>query len=155
MTSARNLRRLSASTDRGLGLLEIILPQSSRLDPIPTLPAGQRDKGGFWFPSRYTQPSDIFTPAQRKLQAKQRLVQRVRHGRRAAPQPIDSAQAEGSLPLPAPSREVTEQAVPPQLSRSGQRAAPADLAARMPFRRPEGARAVASRPVVDSHKGSD
>jgi hypothetical protein len=154
MASARNLRRLSTSTEHGLGLLEIILPQSSRLDPIPTLPGGQRDTGGFWFPSGYTQPSDIFTPAQRKLQAKQRLVQRVRHGKRAAA-PIDSGQAESSLPLPAPSREVTEPAVPPQRGRSGQPATPAELAARPPFRHPEVARAVAARPVVDSHKGSD
>jgi len=154
MASARNLRRLSTSTDRGLGLLEIILPQSSRLDPIPTLPAGQRDTGGFWFPSGYTQPSDIFTPAQRRLQAKQRLVQRDRHGKRATP-PIDSGLAESSLPLPAPSREVAEPDVPLQRSQSGQRAMSADLAARPPLRQPEGARAVASRPVVDSHKGSD
>jgi len=155
MASARYLRRLSASTDRGLGLLEIILPQSARIDPIPTLPAGQRDTVGFWFPSRYTQPGDIFTPAQRRLQAKQRLVQRVRHGRRAAQPPIDSGLAEGSLPLPSPSLEVTEPAVPLQRSRSGRRAMSADLAARPPLRQPQGARAVASRPVVDSHKGSD
>jgi len=88
MAPARKRRRLPTLIDRGLGLLEVILPRGAQGDPVTALPAGQRDPGGFWFPAGYAQPGDIFTPAQRRLQAKQRQVQRVRHRKRDATPPI-------------------------------------------------------------------
>src|SRR5438445_648925 len=78
MAPAKKRRRLPTLIDRGLGLLEVILPSGPGDDLFSTLPEGQRDTGGFWFPNGYTRPGDIFTPAQRKLQAKQRQVQRHR-----------------------------------------------------------------------------
>ncbi|OLE66073.1 MAG: hypothetical protein AUG03_01585 [Acidobacteria bacterium 13_1_20CM_2_68_14] len=90
MAPAGKRRRLPTLIDRGLGLLEVILPRGGQDEIVSTLPPGQRDTGGFWFPSGYTQPGDIFTPTQRKLQAKQRQVQRYRHKRRCAPPPIVS-----------------------------------------------------------------
>ena len=62
MAPARKRRRLPTLIDRGIGLLEVILPHGSADDPISTLPEGQRDTAGFWFPSGYTRPGDIFTP---------------------------------------------------------------------------------------------
>ena len=90
MAPARKRRKLPTLIDRGLGLLEVILPRGSQDDPVSTLPPGQRDTGGFWFPTGYTEPGDIFTPAQRRLQAKQRLVQRHRHESIPAAPPIVS-----------------------------------------------------------------
>lgn len=78
MAPMEKRRRLPTVIDRGLGLLEVILPSAGDDDPLTPLPPGQRDPGGFWFPAGYIQPADIFTPAQRKLQAKQRQVQRRR-----------------------------------------------------------------------------
>ena len=90
--------------DRGLGLLEVILPRGGQDESVTTLPPGQRDTGGFWFPAGYTQPGDIFTPAQRKLQAKQRQVQRYRHKGRCAPPPIVSGSQGTAAADTAPSR---------------------------------------------------
>lgn len=83
MAPARRRRRLPTVIDRGLGLLEVVLPVGSMDSLISTLPDGQRDPGGFWFPLGYDQPGDIFTPQQRRLQAKQRQVQARRLGSRA------------------------------------------------------------------------
>src|SRR5882672_6025556 len=83
MAPARRRRRLPTVIDRGLGLLEVVLPVGSMDSLISTLPDGQRDPGGFWFPLGYDQPGDIFTPQQRRLQAKQRQVQSRRLGSRA------------------------------------------------------------------------
>lgn len=99
MAPARNRRRLPTPIDRGIGLLEVILPRGTPSETVTALPAGQRDSGGFWFPAGYSHPGDIFTPAQRRLQAKQRQVQLVRHGKRAkppanAPEPERLAQTE-------------------------------------------------------------
>ena len=195
MAPARKRRRLPTLIDRGLGLLEVILPLGGVDEPVSTLPHGQRDPGGFWFPAGYTQPGDIFTVAQRRLQAKQRQVQRYRHKSRGAPPPIVSGSEETAaagrppsrphslpgarpgapaektvaissgpvaagladrpLPLPALSREAPETDVPVDRIRSGHRAPPAALGVRPSLPDPERARAVAARPVVDSHKGSD
>lgn len=101
MAPARKRRRLPTLIDRGFGLLEVILPHGSGDDPISTLPEGQRDTGGFWFPSGYTRPGDIFTPAQRKLQAKQRQVQRQRSRSNNDLQPMVSGSegTAGTAPL--------------------------------------------------------
>lgn len=95
MAPARRRRRLPTLIDRGLGLLEVVLPLGPADSTISTLPEGQRDPGGFWFPAGYDQPGDIFTPQQRKLQAKQRQVQgrRLRARRR---QPVIVSGSEGT-----------------------------------------------------------
>ena len=95
MAPARRQRRLPTLIDRGLGLLEVVLPIGHAETMISTLPEGQRDPGGFWFPAGYDQPGDIFTPQQRKLQAKQRQVQgrRLRARRR---QPVIVSGSEGT-----------------------------------------------------------
>src|SRR2546422_9903748 len=90
MTPARRRRRLPTLIDRGLGLLEVILPGGSGDDRLSTLPEGQRDSGGFWFPPGYGRPGDIFTPEQRKLQAKQRQAQPQRRRAREDAPPIVS-----------------------------------------------------------------
>jgi hypothetical protein len=83
MAPASRRRKLPTLIDRGLGLLEVVLPVGSVDSLISTLPDGQRDPGGFWFPLGYDQPGDIFTAQQRRLQAKQRQVQARRLGSRA------------------------------------------------------------------------
>lgn len=83
MSPAKRRRRLPTLIDRGLGLLEVVLPVGPADSLISTLPDGQRDPGGFWFPVGYDQPGDIFTPQQRRLQAKQRQVQARRLRSRA------------------------------------------------------------------------
>lgn len=105
MASAMKRRRLPTLIDRGLGLLDVILPRGVQCDPLTALPAGQRDSGGFWFPAGYSHPGEIFTAAQRRLQAKQRQVQRVRNGRRGKAPAIapESERAAASEPPPADS----------------------------------------------------
>jgi hypothetical protein len=95
-------RRLPTLIDRGLGLLEVILPSGDHDDPVTSLPPGQRDPGGFWFPAAYIRPADIFTPAQRKLQAKQRQVQRRRL--KSSPSPVVPGSAGTSAAGTTPSR---------------------------------------------------
>jgi hypothetical protein len=41
------------------------------------MPEGRRDRDGFWFPSAYETPGELFTPQQRKAQARQRAVRRT------------------------------------------------------------------------------
>ena len=171
MARARKRRKLPTLIDRGMGLLEVILPHGSHDGTVSTLPPGQRDTGGFWFPEGYTDPGDIFTPAQRKLQAKQRQVQRHRLKDRPTPPPIVSgsegtaaagtapsrphappdACAEGlgdrTLPLPALSLEAPEM----RLDRTRQAAA----VVRSTLPAAPQASALAPGPVVDSREGSD
>jgi len=90
MAPARKRRRLPTLIDRGLGLLEVVLPSGPDDRLASTLPDGQRDPGGFWYPLGYDQPGDIFTPQQRRLQAKQRQVQGRRLGSRARREVADS-----------------------------------------------------------------
>jgi len=78
MAAAKRRRRLPTLVDRGLGLIEVILPRGSSEDVVSPLPEGRRDDSGFWYPTGYDQPGDIFTPQQRRLQAKQRAIQKSR-----------------------------------------------------------------------------
>jgi len=64
--------------NRGLGLLEVIMPRGYTDDDESCLPPGQRDGSGFWFPEGYDRPGEIFTTEQRKMQAMQRQIQRRR-----------------------------------------------------------------------------
>jgi hypothetical protein len=198
MAPARKRRRLPTLIDRGIGLLEVILPGGSHDDPVSSLPPGQRDPGGFWFPAGYVQPGDIFTLAQRKLQAKQRQVQRHRHKGHLIPPPIVSGSdgtsaadtapsrphappvtrpavgvrtnsgtapvepdppaaglADQSLPLPAPCSETSEAPPSPRSAPGGRRGPSVGMPVRAALPAPERARVTVSRPVVDSHKGSD
>ncbi|PYT17814.1 MAG: hypothetical protein DMF51_01550 [Acidobacteria bacterium] len=113
MAPARKRRRLPTLIDRGIGLLEVILPHGSADDPISTLPEGQRDTAGFWFPSGYTRPGDIFTPEQRKLQAKQRQVQRQRNRSSDDIQPIVSGSEGTAAADTAPPRPHASPAARP------------------------------------------
>lgn len=165
MARAKKRRRLPTVIDRGLGLLEVILPHGQD-DPVTTLPPGRRDPGGFWFPLAYTQPADIFTPAQRILQAKQRQVQRHRHKGGLVPPPLipasdPTAAAEAIAPgSHAPSvADLSDRSVPLPTTheiaactenRPGS-AAVLPAAARLP----ETARAITRAAVVDSLKTSD
>jgi hypothetical protein len=111
MAPARRRRRLPTLIDRGLGLLEVVLPVGAADTMVSTLPDGQRDSGGFWFPQGYDRPADIFTPQQRRLQAKQRQVQTRRLNSRSGPTIMipgseGTAAADASLSRPhAPPQE--------------------------------------------------
>jgi hypothetical protein len=78
MAAAKRRRRLPTLVNRGLGLIEVILPRGISEDVVSPLPEGRRDDSGFWYPTGYDQPGDIFTPQQRRLQAKQRAIQKSR-----------------------------------------------------------------------------
>jgi len=71
--------------NRGLGLLEVIMPRGASDDDEACLPPGQRDASGFWFPEGYDRPGEIFTNEQRRMQAMQRQIQRRRCTPVAAP----------------------------------------------------------------------
>jgi hypothetical protein len=98
--------------NRGLGLLEVVLPRGGGEGGDGILPAGRRDDSGFWYPARFATPGDIFTPQQRRLQARQREVQRRRRRPRVAfPAAGAAAAAPGApgdraVPLPAPIPEA-------------------------------------------------
>jgi hypothetical protein len=99
MASVKRRRSLPTVVDRGLGLLEIILPRGGSESGDSGL-SGQLDASGFWFPSGYRMPGDIFTPEQRRMQDKQRAVQRRRHmGRPQTP----SHASDGLVPDATPS----------------------------------------------------
>jgi hypothetical protein len=171
MARARKRRKLPTLIDRGMGLLEVILPHGGHDETASTLPPGQRDTGGFWFPDGYTQPGDIFTPAQRRLQAKQRQVQRHRLKGQPVLPPIvsgsDGTAAAGTTPsrphapsdpgtgglsdrtLPLPPLSLEAPEVRLDHPRQATAVAHSTLAA------PPGARALAQSPVVDSREGSD
>ncbi len=99
MAPVKRRRSLPTVVDRGLGLLEIILPRGGSEGGDSGL-SGQRDASGFWFPSRYRMPGDIFTPEQRRMQDKQRVVQRRRH---VARPPAPSHASDGLVPDATPS----------------------------------------------------
>jgi hypothetical protein len=40
------------------------------------MPEGRRDRDGFWFPAAYAAPAELFTPQQRRAQARQREARR-------------------------------------------------------------------------------
>ena len=159
MPFANTRRRAKKQSERGLGLLEMI---SSSEEPDSTLPPGQRDAGGFWYPSGYVDPGDIFTPAQRKLQAKQRQVQRHRLDRpSSAPATVSiecdaiSDLADRPMPLPAPASELRVDDMPPGWAQAGPAARSAAAAPRRRLTEADLACVVTARPVVDSRKGSD
>jgi hypothetical protein len=73
MPVGRSGRCLSRAGQQ-LGLLEIARTRGLGAGGATTLPPGQRDASGFWFPAGYRTPMDLFTPRQRSLQAKQRAL---------------------------------------------------------------------------------
>ena len=78
MSPAKRRRRLPTLINRGLGLLEVILPCGPGEAGGRFLPPGQRDASGFWYPAGYDKPGDIFSPMQRELQENQRRIQKRR-----------------------------------------------------------------------------
>jgi len=184
MARARKRRTLPTLIDRGLGLLEVIVPRGPGDDFSTMLPEGQRDAGGFWFPNGYVRPGDIFTPEQRKLQAKQRQVQkrRLRSSHDESPVvsgPIDRPATDAVASAPLATRPsgpdptcldvtLTERPLPlpPPFSEAagaGNGTAPMAPGASVSMARvgravagdPSGIRAEVYRPIVDSRKGSD
>lgn len=87
MSPVKRRRQLPTLINRGLGLLEVILPRGSSDDSETVLPPGQRDSSGFWFPAGYSEPCEIFSPIQRELQANQRRIQKRRIATRMSPPP--------------------------------------------------------------------
>ena len=45
-------------------------------DAAPPMPEGRRDRDGFWYPAAYGTPAELFTPQQRRAQARQREARR-------------------------------------------------------------------------------
>jgi len=45
-------------------------------DEPPPMPEGRRDRDGFWYPAAYAAPVELFTPQQRRAQARQRAARR-------------------------------------------------------------------------------
>lgn len=175
MAPVRRRRRLPTLIDRGLGLLEVFLPSGSEPEATDLpLPEGRRDEAGFWFPARFRKPSEIFSVQQRRLQAKQREVQRRRRDPGRAPAPpaarhvatrLDAAAgpetaaglspSEVAVPLPPPLYET-----PPRMrQRSSPHPRPLPGAMLNPpieSDRPEPGRPATRVPlVVDSGKASD
>lgn len=91
MSPVKRRRRMPTLINRGLGLLEVIMPRGASDDSESCLPPGQRDAAGFWFPEGYSQPEEIFSAEQRRLQAMQRRIQK----RRCAPTPAPAFPAGG------------------------------------------------------------
>jgi hypothetical protein len=83
MAVARS-RRQTGDMDERLGLLEIARAHAMLDQGETSLPPGQRDASGFWYPAGYPDPLALFTPHQRSLQQKQRLL-KSRGSRPAAP----------------------------------------------------------------------
>jgi hypothetical protein len=111
MAPAKKRRRLPTLINRGLGLIEVILPRGGSESIVSPLPEGRRDDAGFWYPVGYDQPADIFTPQQRRLQEKQRAIQRDR--RRRLP-PVDAAVLDARTTLDNPKSGTRDTAGPPQ-----------------------------------------
>jgi hypothetical protein len=134
MSPVKNRRRLPTLINRGLGLLEVILPCGSSDPEESALPPGQRDTSGFWFPAGYDGPADIFTPLQRELQENQRRIQRRRMGSKRRPPPPPGA--EGPLSVSEPSR--ASQALPAMGdSSSAEARVPAEMTMPLPAPQPE------------------
>ena len=83
MAVARS-RRQTGDMDERLGLLEIARAHAMLDQGETSLPPGQRDASGFWYPAGYSDPLSLFTPHQRSLQQKQRLL-KSRGSRPAGP----------------------------------------------------------------------
>ena len=89
MPAVRSGRRASRE-DEQLGLLEIARARGLESQEDTALPPGRRDASGFWFPAAYSDPMNLFTPHQRSLQAKQRVLKSRRS--HAAPPSAPSAE---------------------------------------------------------------
>jgi hypothetical protein len=92
MPAVRSGRRASRE-DEQFGLLEIARARGMESQEDTALPPGRRDASGFWFPAAYSDPMGLFTPHQRTLQAKQRVLKSRRSHTAPPPQapPPDSA----------------------------------------------------------------
>lgn len=78
MSPVKKRRRMPTVINRGLGLLEVILPQGSSENLESVLPPGARDDSGFWLPEGCEDAGSLFSPARRKQQQNQRRIQRRR-----------------------------------------------------------------------------
>ena len=113
MAVARSRRR-TPDMDERLGLLEIARAHAILDEEVTFLPPGQRDASGFWFPARYRDPLALFTPHQRSLQAKQRLLKN-RRTRPAPPSTRPSVEVAARPPLVADAPVAAAgQAAPPR-----------------------------------------
>ena len=104
MSPVKKRRRMPTVINRGLGLLEVILPQGASENIESILPPGARDNSGFWLPRGCEGAGDLFSPARRKQQQNQRRIQR-RRVRSAPPQETSArraAEAGGSNGLTEP-----------------------------------------------------
>ena len=93
MSPVKKRRRMPTVINRGLGLLEVILPQGVSENLESVLPPGARDDNGFWLPEGCTGAGDLFSPARRKQQQNQRRIQR----RRVRSAPREGASARRSV----------------------------------------------------------
>jgi hypothetical protein len=84
--------------DERHGLLEIARAHLLLDQGEASLPAGQRDASGFWYPAGYPDPLALFTPHQRSLQEKQRLL-KSRTSSPAAPPMRASVEVTARPPL--------------------------------------------------------
>jgi hypothetical protein len=157
MAPVQRRRRLPTLVNRGLGLLEVILPRGHGGEGWDTiLPAGRRDASGFWYPETCRVPGDLFTAEQRRLQARQREVQQRRRRTRIAAGASPAAPGtppERPVPLPAPISETggsrpARTGVPRSAPRDQLLPPPADPLGRAAARAPLPL-------VVDSRRGSE
>lgn len=107
MSPVKRRRQVPTLINRGLGLLEVILPRGSSDEGESVLPPGQRDSSGFWFPAGYSEPAEIFSAIQRELQANQRRIQKRRIATRMNPPPsTDGSRPTVPMASPGASEEV-------------------------------------------------
>ncbi len=138
MSPIKRRRRYPTVIDRGLGLLEVILPRGASESGESFLPPGQRDTSGFWYPAGYDKPGDIFSPLQRELQENQRRIQKRRL--QTNPRPPLPAGGDGTMTVhgssggahsPPPERPQSRTSDPP--SSRAQVQAPGSSDTRMPL----------------------
>ena len=103
MSADKRRRGQPAAADpKDLGLLEIARAIGRSEGGDSALPPGKRDPSGFWYPAAYEGPMEMFTPRQRTMQERQRIIQRDRLGPGAQEDLQISADAESREPLPLP-----------------------------------------------------
>ena len=85
MSPVKKQRRMPTLINRGLGLLEVVMPRGPIEELESVLPPGARDGNGFWLPSGYENPDELFSTTQRRMQRNQRRIQRRRLKARASP----------------------------------------------------------------------
>lgn len=122
MAVARS-RRQTGDMDERLGLLEIARAHAMLDQGETSLPPGQRDASGFWYPAGYPDPLALFTPHQRSLQQKQRLL-KSRDSRPAAPAARPSAELAArpphaaEAPVAAAGQGANQRAAEPRVHRT-------------------------------------